>query len=69
MTWVNRGKESTTRPIEDLFVMIGAQPNTSWLKGVVALDQKGFVITGGLQGDLIARLTQPTRPGSTQSGT
>jgi thioredoxin reductase (NADPH) len=51
VTWVNRGKESTTtRPIEDLFVMIGAQPNTSWLKGVVALDQKGFVITGGAQG-------------------
>ena len=24
--------------------------NTSWLKGVVALDEKGFVITGGPQG-------------------
>jgi thioredoxin reductase (NADPH) len=51
VTWVNRRNESTTtKPIEDLFVMIGAQPNTSWLKGVVALDQKGFVITGGPQG-------------------
>ena len=51
VTWVNRCDGSTaTKRIEDLFVMIGAQPNTSWLKGVVALDQKGFVITGGPQG-------------------
>ena len=27
--------------------MIGAQPNTSWLKGVGELDEKGFVRTGG----------------------
>jgi thioredoxin reductase (NADPH) len=27
--------------------MIGAQPNTSWLKSVVDLDEKGFVRTGG----------------------
>jgi thioredoxin reductase (NADPH) len=51
LTWVNRRDGSeTTKAIEDLFVMIGAQPNTSWLKGVVALDEKGFVITGGPQG-------------------
>jgi thioredoxin reductase (NADPH) len=49
--WVNRRDGSEmTKAIEDLFVMIGAQPNTSWLKGVVALDEKGFVITGGPQG-------------------
>ena len=51
VTWANRHDGSTTtKPIEDLFVMIGAQPNTSWLKGVVTLDEKGFVITGGPQG-------------------
>lgn len=51
VTWVNhRDHSTTTRNIQDLFVMIGAQPNTSWLKGVVALDEKGFVITGGSQG-------------------
>lgn len=51
VTWANRREQSTTtKLIEDLFVMIGAQPNTSWLKGVVALDEKGFVITGGPQG-------------------
>jgi thioredoxin reductase (NADPH) len=51
VTWVNhRDGSETTKDIQDLFVMIGAQPNTSWLKGVVALDEKGFVITGGQQG-------------------
>jgi len=29
-----------------LFIMIGAAPNTGWLSGLVALDDKGFVITG-----------------------
>ncbi|MCY1516602.1 thioredoxin-disulfide reductase [compost metagenome] len=30
-----------------LFVFIGAEPNTSWLKSCgVALDSKGFVLTG-----------------------
>jgi len=29
-----------------LFVMIGAAPNTSWLSGLVELDERGFVRTG-----------------------
>lgn len=29
-----------------LFLMIGAQPNTGWLSGLVELDDKGFVKTG-----------------------
>lgn len=29
-----------------MFVMVGAVPNTDWLKDFVALDEKGFVITG-----------------------
>ncbi len=29
-----------------LFLMVGARPNTAWLEGVVALDEKGFVKTG-----------------------
>ena len=29
-----------------LFVFIGAEPHTNWLKGRVALDGKGFVLTG-----------------------
>jgi thioredoxin reductase (NADPH) len=38
----------TTRPIRHLFLFIGAEPNTDWLSGSgVALDGKGFVVTGG----------------------
>jgi thioredoxin reductase (NADPH) len=47
VTWVNRktgGQE--TRPVGSMFVMIGAEPNTGWLYGTLALDRKGFVITG-----------------------
>jgi thioredoxin reductase (NADPH) len=29
-----------------VFVMVGAAPNTGWLSGLVALDDKGFVLTG-----------------------
>jgi thioredoxin reductase (NADPH) len=29
-----------------LFVFIGAEPRTDWLEGVVARDQRGFVLTG-----------------------
>ncbi|MDJ1015715.1 MAG: FAD-dependent oxidoreductase [Paracoccaceae bacterium] len=33
-----------------VFVMVGAAPNTSWLSGIVKLDNKGFVITGPAAG-------------------
>ena len=29
-----------------VFVLIGAEPHTEWLRGVVALDERGFVLTG-----------------------
>jgi thioredoxin reductase (NADPH) len=46
--WVNRCDGSrTSKRVENLFVMIGAQPNTSWLRSAVKLDEKGFVQTGG----------------------
>jgi len=36
-----------SRPIRHLFLFIGAEPNTDWLAGSgVALDPKGFVLTG-----------------------
>ena len=31
-----------------LFLMIGAAPNTSWLAGLLALDDKGFIMTGAM---------------------
>jgi thioredoxin reductase (NADPH) len=38
--------KSETRAIRHLFLMTGADPNTAWVKGCVALDDKGFVKTG-----------------------
>ncbi len=39
--------EEVQRPIRHLFLFIGADPNTDWLSGSgVALDAKGFVLTG-----------------------
>ena len=32
--------------IRNVFIMAGADPNTSWLNGCVALDAKGFIKTG-----------------------
>lgn len=34
------------RPIGGLFIMIGADPCTGWLKDTVRLDDRGFVLTG-----------------------
>ncbi|MGC2603724.1 MAG: FAD-dependent oxidoreductase [Rhodomicrobium sp.] len=36
-----------TCPLRHLFLFIGADPNASWLNGCVAVDSKGFVVTGG----------------------
>jgi thioredoxin reductase (NADPH) len=33
-------------PLRHLFLFIGADPNASWLNGCVAVDGKGFVVTG-----------------------
>jgi thioredoxin reductase (NADPH) len=39
--------EEVLHPIRHLFLFIGADPNTAWLKGSgVTLDPKGFVLTG-----------------------
>jgi thioredoxin reductase (NADPH) len=40
-------REEAKLPIRHLFLFIGADPNTDWLSGSgVALDGKGFVLTG-----------------------
>ena len=46
--WQIGAGQETRRPINHLFLFIGADPNTDWLKGSsIALDAKGFVLTGG----------------------
>jgi thioredoxin reductase (NADPH) len=42
----NQTSEEATHSICHIFLMIGAVPNTDWLKGCVELDEKGFVKTG-----------------------
>ena len=46
------------------FIMTGAEPNTRWLKGCIALDEKGFVKTGpDLSSEDLATANWPlTRP-------
>jgi thioredoxin reductase (NADPH) len=36
-------------PLRHLFLFIGAAPNTGWLDGCLALDDKGYVLTGNAQ--------------------
>lgn len=47
VAWTDRrtGVESAYA-IANLFVMIGAEPNTEWLAGSLDLDDRGFVVTG-----------------------
>jgi thioredoxin reductase (NADPH) len=36
----------TTYKVNNIFVMIGATPNTDWLRSTLELDQSGFILTG-----------------------
>jgi thioredoxin reductase (NADPH) len=47
VTWQDdeTGKQET-HPIRHVFSMTGASPNTSWLRGCVAMDANGFILTG-----------------------
>ncbi len=44
--WRQRENEAFEQPISNLFLMIGAVPNTDWLDGCVELDDRGFIVTG-----------------------
>ena len=47
VTWTDRGTgASATNPIGNIFLMIGAEPNTEWLDGCLQLDAKRFIKTG-----------------------
>jgi thioredoxin reductase (NADPH) len=47
VTWrTGANGKSETHDIRHVFLMTGAIPNTEWLQGCVALDEKGFVRTG-----------------------
>ena len=45
--WINKETgDKTALPIRHVFIMAGASPRTEWLRGCVALDDKGFILTG-----------------------
>jgi thioredoxin reductase (NADPH) len=48
VTWQHRDSgQATTRPIRHVFLFLGADPVTGWLRNCeVAVDDKGFVTTG-----------------------
>jgi thioredoxin reductase (NADPH) len=48
--------EVQTVPAKSLFIFIGAVPNTDWLDGVLARDNKGFILTGA---DLVINGDRP----------
>ena len=48
VSWINkRTGQVRSAQVHHLFIMAGASPNTNWLQGSVALDEKGFILTGG----------------------
>ncbi|HTS11682.1 MAG TPA: FAD-dependent oxidoreductase [Candidatus Limnocylindrales bacterium] len=47
VTWRDKAKDETsTHDIRHVFIMAGASPRTEWLQGCVAMDSKGFIVTG-----------------------
>jgi thioredoxin reductase (NADPH) len=47
VSWINKQtKQVRSAQANHLFIMAGASPNTDWLRGRVALDENGFVLTG-----------------------
>ena len=65
VTWRHRDTgEEQSCPAGNMFVMIGAEPNTDWLQDCLALDDKGFVLTGRCaEGKLLESPYATTRPG------
>jgi thioredoxin reductase (NADPH) len=46
VTWRDSSGESSMHDIRHVFIMSGASPRTEWLRGCVAMDDKGFILTG-----------------------
>jgi thioredoxin reductase (NADPH) len=44
--YCSESRETNRVPANYLFILIGAQPHTQWLAGVVERDERGFILTG-----------------------
>ncbi len=47
--------QTTEIATRHMFMFIGAEPNTGWLAGRVALDEKGYILTGPQTSSVMAR--------------
>ncbi|MGO9994889.1 MAG: FAD-dependent oxidoreductase [Steroidobacteraceae bacterium] len=65
VTWLKRNTgETKLMPVGNVFLMIGAEPNTEWLQGCLTLDSKGFIQTGvSAEGVVLASPYATTTPG------
>jgi thioredoxin reductase (NADPH) len=62
----NHTGERRTLAARAMFVFIGAEPHTGWLGDQLALDDRGFVLTGadaGRDGDRLPSLLETSQPG------
>lgn len=63
----DRARDTLERlALDGLFVMIGADPHTDWLDGIVERDERGFIVTGSGVSDADAReplLLETSAPG------
>jgi len=66
VTWRSRATGSTvTRPIRNVFLFLGAEPSTEWLKDCgVTVDARGFVVTGPDAGASARRSLETSLPGA-----
>jgi thioredoxin reductase (NADPH) len=63
----NQSGRRHTVDARSLFVFIGAEPHTDWLAGLVALDDRGYVVTGRQAGGGALAL-ESSRPGIFAAG-
>jgi thioredoxin reductase (NADPH) len=61
VVWRDALGTRTAQPIQHVFSMTGAKPNTEWLQGCLELDEKGFILTG-------YKLSPETREGASGGG-
>jgi thioredoxin reductase (NADPH) len=60
VTWRDKNTgDISIHDIRHVFVMAGASPRTDWLKDCVALDNKGFILTGRDLDPIIHNLKWP----------
>jgi thioredoxin reductase (NADPH) len=63
-TFHHRASGTTKRrALRHVFLFVGADPNTAWLEGCLAMDDKGFVQTGAAASDRTALPLETSLPG------